>query len=267
MRLPARCAPRAHRLSDAVSDTDHLDGLDFAAFRRLAVDPTLSRHEKVGFPDDYREGREAAIFADMRAKLASLARPACRVLEIGPGCSALPAMLADLCAAQAGSLTLVDSAEMLALLPDAAHVRKMSGAFPEALAGCFEPWRASFDTIVAYSVVQYVFAEGGLTRFVDRCLALLADGGEILLGDLPNTTMRKRFFASEAGIACHRAYTGRDEAPVVRFNVPEADQIDDSVVLGVLMRARAQGFHAWVLPQGAALPMANRREDILIRKP
>jgi hypothetical protein len=38
-------------------------------------------------------------------------------------------------------------------------------------------------------------------------------------------------------------------------------------VLALLARARAQGFHAWVLPQDAALPMGNRREDVLIRKP
>lgn len=43
--------------------------------------------------------------------------------------------------------------------------------------------------------------------------------------------------------------------------------MDDTVVLSILSRARAQGFHAWVVPQGEGLPMANRREDILIRKP
>jgi hypothetical protein len=246
---------------------NRFDGLDFDAFRRMAADPALSRHEKVGFPDALREGREAAIFADMRAKLGSLRKPGGAVLEIGPGCSGLPRLLADLCAAQGGTLMLVDSAEMLALLPDAGHVEKVPGAFPEALAPRFDRLRGRFDTIVAYSVVQYVFAEGSLSRFLDRCLALLADGGEILLGDIPNTTMRKRFFASEAGAACHRAFTGRDERPEVRFNVAEPDQIDDGVVLGVLMRARAHGFHAWVLPQGDALPMGNRREDILIRKP
>jgi hypothetical protein len=124
-----------------------------------------------------------------------------------------------------------------------------------------------FDAVLAYSVVQYVFAAGGLFRFLDRCLALLAEGGELLLGDIPNTTMRKRFFASAAGAACHRAYTGRDEEPPVRFNVAEPDQIDDAVVFAVLARARAHGFHAWVLPQAAALPMASRREDVLIRRP
>ena len=89
----------------------------------------------------------------------------------------------------------------------------------------------------------------------------------MLMGDIPNIAMRKRFFASAAGEESHRRYTGRDEKPVVGFNRLEPGHMDDSVVLSVLMRARAQGFHAWVLPQAPDLPMANRREDLLIRRP
>ncbi len=239
--------------------------LDFEGFRALARDASLSRHEKVGFPDDYREGKEDAIFRDVLAKLGALNRRSARVLEIGPGCSDLPAMLAAHCARLRSELIFVDSAEMLALLPDAAGVRKIAGAFPQALAAERELLAERVDAILAYSVVQYVHAEGGLISFVDACLALLAPGGELLLGDLPNATMRKRFFASPAGEASHRAYTGRDEMPVP---VPiGADQLDDGVVLALLAHARARGFHAWVLPQASDLPMASRREDVLIRRP
>jgi hypothetical protein len=112
-----------------------------------------------------------------------------------------------------------------------------------------------------------VFAEGNLFHFLDTCLALLANGGELLLGDVPNQTMRKRFFSSPAGVATHQRHSGSDELPAVRFNQLEPGQVDDSVVLSLLARARAQGFHAWVVPQAVDLPMANRREDILIRRP
>jgi hypothetical protein len=247
--------------------TARFDGLDFEAFRALATDPALSRHEKVGFPDSYREGKEDAIFRDICAKLPALQRCGATVLEIGPGCSRLPVLLAQHCFAQASQLIWVDSAEMLALLPDAPHVRKCVGAFPEALQTQFDALSGRVDAIVVYSVLQYVFTSANLHRFVDRCLALLNEGGECLLGDLPNATMRKRFFASAAGVASHKQFTGRDEAPEVRFNRLEPDAMDDSVVLALLARARAQGLHAWVLPQASDLPMANRREDILIRRP
>jgi hypothetical protein len=55
--------------------------------------------------------------------------------------------------------------------------------------------------------------------------------------------------------------------PEVHYNQVEPRQIDDSVMLSLLMRARAQGCDAYLLPQRDDLPMANRREDILIRKP
>jgi len=241
--------------------------LDFEGFRVLARDQSLSRHEKVGFPDSYRDGKEAAIFADMLAKLPSLQRRGVRVLEIGPGCSALPQLLAAHCAERQGEITFVDSAEMLALLPHEPSARHVVGRFPDALRDELPALAGRIDTIVAYSVLQYVFAEGNVFDFIDSCLALLSEGGELLLGDLPNTTMRKRFFASAEGVATHQRFTGRAERPEVHFNRLEPGAIDDSVVFGLLARARAEGFHAWVLPQAAGLPMANRREDILIRRP
>jgi 2-polyprenyl-3-methyl-5-hydroxy-6-metoxy-1,4-benzoquinol methylase len=251
-----------------MTDYAKFANLGFDSFRQLAADQSLSRHEKVGFPNSYREGKEADIFRDVCAKLIRLQRREQTVLEIGPGCSGLPVMLAELCAAQGSRLVFIDSPEMLALLPDGPHIDKLPGAFPAALDSAqFAQLQGRVDVIVVYSVIQYVFAEGNLWDFVDRCLMLLTDGGELLLGDIPNLTMRKRHVDSAAGHAQHRAFTGTDDKPEVRFNQLEPGQMDDSVVLALLARARAQGFHAWVLPQDAALPMGNRREDVLIRKP
>jgi hypothetical protein len=241
--------------------------LTFDKFRQLAQSEHLSRHEKVGFPNEYREGKEELIFADVLAKLRSLEGESKTILEIGPGCSHLPVMLAAVCKERWHRLHFVDSPEMLALLPEEAFIHKWPGRYPDDVHALFAQLNGRVDTIIAYSVIQYVFAEGNLWDFLDRSLSLLADGGEILLGDVPNITMRKRFFSSPAGAQCHREYTGRDELPEVRFNQIEPGQIDDSVVLAILARARAQGFHAWVVPQREDLPMANRREDILIRKP
>ncbi|MEO8629043.1 MAG: SAM-dependent methyltransferase, partial [Betaproteobacteria bacterium] len=232
----------------------------------LAVEPGLTRHEKVGFPNAYREGREEAIFRDICGKLPLLAARERTVLEIGPGCSRLPLMLIELCARQSHRLLLVDSPEMLAQLPESAHTDKVAGRYPEGAAG-LEQHLGTLDAILAYSVIQYPFAEGNLWAFLDRSLALLAPGGALLLGDIPNNSMRKRFFASDAGIRCHQAFTDSDEVPEVHFNRLEPGQIDDSVVIALLSRARAQGYHAFVMPQATDLSMANRREDIVIYRP
>lgn len=239
--------------------------LTFEDFRARATDSTLSRHAKVGFPDSYREGMEEEIFRDVLSKLPGLGRQGRKVVEIGPGCSNLPLMLSRLCKERGHELVFIDSAEMLSQLPDESHVRKLEGRFPDN-AGSLQGWRGRTDVIIAYSVIQYVFAEGKLWDFVDQCLALLAEGGEMLYGDLPNAAMRKRFFSSAAGIRGHREYAGAkedlDEVKQVR-----PGQIDDNVVLALLSRVRDQGFHAWVVPQPETLPMGNRREDILIRRP
>lgn len=243
------------------------DDIGFEDFRRMAQDESLSRYEKIGFPDSYRAGREEAILRDIAAKLMHLGKRDKVVLDIGPGCSELPHMLVDLCRRQGHTLLLVDSAEMLAHLPDEPFVRKIVGHFP-ACSGALSEWRGRVDCLLSYSVLHYVFAESNLWDFLDASLELLADGGEMLVGDIPNVSMRRRFFASPAGVRFHREFTGReDETPEVVFNRVERGRIDDSAVLSLVMRARAAGFDAYVVPQASDLPMANRREDILIRKP
>lgn len=252
---------------DAVSKSKPtFDVEGFEGFRERATDSSLSPYEKVGFPDEYRAGKAGMILDDIASKLTNLSNPGARVLDIGPGCSDLPVALMERCAARSQSLILVDSAEMLDQLPSAPPATKLRGSFPDCLDRIQDVQR-HFDAILVYSVAQYVFAEGNLWRFVDGAAALLADGGQLLLGDIPNASRRKRFLSSEAGRAYHRRHFGDRPFPRIDYNQLEPGQIDDAVALGVLARMRAAGFDAFVLPQGAALPMANRREDILICKP
>ena len=123
------------------------------------------------------------------------------------------------------------------------------------------------DVVLIYSVLHYVYEDQPLFGFIDAALKLLAPGGEMLIGDIPNISKRKRFFDSDAGIDFHQAYTESRQVPTPQFNVLEPNKIDDSVILSIIMHARAAGFDAYLLPQGCKLPMANRREDILIRRP
>lgn len=42
--------------------------------------------------------------------------------------------------------------------------------------------------------------------------------------------------------------------------------MDDSIVLAIVARLRRFGCEAYLVPQNDNLPMANRREDILVVK-
>lgn len=247
-------------------DTKSFAHLRFEDFRRLATDPGLSKYERIGFPDSYRAGAEEAIFADIKSKLTNLSDRSKRVLDIGPGCSDLPLMLIENCAANGHHLDLIDNEEMLGRLPDASHVTKHAALYPNC-PDYIEPRVGTLDAILCYSVLHYVLLDVAFFRFLDLSMSLLAPKGQFLIGDVPNISKRKRFFASETGRRFHRDFMKTSDDPIVTFNAIEHDQIDDAVVMCLIERARAQGFDAYAVPQHPSLPMANRREDILIVRP
>ncbi len=181
--------------------------LDFAGFADLARDATLSKYEKIGFPDAYRAGFEAAIFADICSKLPRMNERSLTVLDIGPGCSDLPGMIIDRCRENGHALHLIDSAEMLALIPEQPFIERHVGLFPTC-SRALSHLSGTVDIAICYSVFHYVFAEADVFAFVDTMREWLAPGGACLIGDIPNQSKRDRFFASEAGKAFHKAFTG-----------------------------------------------------------
>lgn len=240
--------------------------IGFDDFRRMAQDDSLSRYEKIGFPDEYRAGREPAIFEDILSKLDKLSAAQQTVIDIGPGCSDLPHMVVELSQRHGHKLILIDSAEMLAHIPDASFIEKLPACYPKC-DELFTKYTGRVDVILCYSVLHYIFAESNLWEFLDRSLELLNHGGQMLIGDIPNISKRKRFFSSPSGVNFHKAFIGKNEDPAVNFQVIERNKIDDSVILAMVLRARQAGFDAYVVPQRADLPMANRREDLLIVRP
>lgn len=251
-----------------MSDINRFANLSFADFAKMAQNDSLSRHEKIGFPDSYRKGKEQSIFNDIISKITSkkLIRDGV-MLDIGPGCSKLPQMMTDLCVENNCKLLLVDSKEMLALIPDKEYmIEKYNGCFPD-VPELITAYQEKINFILCYSVFHYVFEAGNFWEFIDESLGLLAEGGVFIIGDIPNVSMRKRFFSSNSGIKFHQQYTESLEVPEVEFNTIEKNKIDDSIILSILQRARLQGFDAYVVPQAPDLPMANRREDIIIKRP
>jgi hypothetical protein len=233
----------------------------------MARDPTLSANEKIGMPDAARLGFDASILADIVQKIPSLAHRGRTVVDIGSGCGTFAHRFIAYCSELEHTHVLVDSPEMLAHLPHLANVRKVAGRFPANEKSIRAEIPEGADVVLVYGVLSVVFVDSNPFLFLDRSAALLRNGGHLLVGDVPNASKLRRFLASDAGARYHKEYMRTDEPPTIGAFDPPSDRIDDGVILGIIDRMRRRGFEAYLVPQSDALPLANRREDILIVRP
>jgi len=143
----------------------------------------------------------------------------------------------------------VDSPEILPRLQPDPLIRKVEGPFPACMATLQEA--GPFDAILVYSVLQCVFAEASLARFVDSALMRL-DGaaGAMLSGDIPNASTRNRFFDRDAWCVHHALHHEGKPVPAYRLNVPELGEIGGAVVLGIVAPASRPSCcrEAWAFP-------------------
>ena len=220
------------------------DRLTFESFKELALDPSLCDSEKIGFDREYRtEAHIEEILYEISLNL-DIFTICKRVLDIGCGCSGFTSKFINLCGNYGHALCLVDSEEVLSLLPNEDFVTKIAGRFPDEV----NIGTGSFDAILVYSVLQHVILDMNPFTFIDSTVSLLAPGGRVLLGDIPNLSHRNRNSNLEK-ITC--------------FN----DRIDDSILISIVSRYRACGFNTYILPQGKTLPLCDTREHILIERP
>ena len=246
-------------------DLARFSRLSFESFKSMANDDSLSKYQKIGFPDSYREGKEHVIFYDILSKLdVDPDKENATLLDIGPGCTDVPTMILDFCAEHDYHVLLADCEEMLAKLPDGENITKFSGYFPDECGSLLNDYQNKVDYIICYSVLHAAFYHTCIFNFVDSAVSLLKPGGKMLLGDLPNVSKRKRFFSTDAGVEFHQAFTNSKSLPEVNHLKLEPFQIDDGIIFSILQRYRNFGFETYLLPQAKELPMSNRREDILI---
>jgi 2-polyprenyl-3-methyl-5-hydroxy-6-metoxy-1,4-benzoquinol methylase len=245
-------------------ETQRFSGISFDDYGQRALDASLSHNEKVGFPDAYRDGFSEIIWNDLLSKLPSLHVEGAKVLDIGCGCGHLPQALIQHATINSQKLTMIDHPNMLAQLKHADSHRLVGGRFPDILSSNSGLAKESFDVIICYSVLQVAALEMNPFIFVDSAVELLADGGQLILGDLPNYSKLRRFLASEKGRQYHRRYMNTETDPIVKPFDNDKSRLDDGFVLGLLAHLRIGGLDTYLLPQPVSLPLSTRREDILI---
>lgn len=237
---------------------------DFEDFKKRASDCNLSKWEKIGFPDSYRKGVEHFIFQDIIAKTDLI--KAKMVLDIGCGCSELVDNIINYANENKQTLVLIDSNEMLNNIDNKYNNNNII-LIPDRFPSKFIKEKllpSSFDVIIVYSVIQYVFLDQSIYDFIHACIKLLKSGGRILIGDIPNFQARDRFLITEQGK--NFLAKGTDISDNVALQHENSERIDDSVIMSILLRFRQFGCETYLMPQSEKLPFSNRREDILIIK-
>jgi protein-L-isoaspartate O-methyltransferase len=231
----------------------------YAARACATDDPTL-----VAGRYGFQREAEARIAPDVMSKLAIGAQDTVLDIGGGPGTVAIPM------ARVAREVWVVDNERALALLTSRAqglsNLKAVRGPFESVDLG------RRFDKILIYSVCQYVPDVAALHAFIGRAASLLAPGGRLLVGDMPNASKKARF----TGTRTHEEVMARWREDMASDGATEAARriaaveppapgvpIDDAVVLGLATFLRAQGYEAYVLPQSPDLPYGNTREDLL----
>lgn len=236
--------------------------LTFEDFQKLAQQKNLKLPEKIGFPNSYREGYYDDILQDIFSKLPFDKETKKVVLDIGCGCDVLTHKLIDLCKQQKHTLLLNDSQEMLDNLPKDNYPKYIAGKFPMEHP-TLKRYKGKVDYILCYSVLFYVFANDNIYQFIHEAVDLLNSGGRMLIGDIPNIDKRNRFLQSAEGKVFLKNQKQLKGA-TAHENLNQ--KMDDTVIFSLMMRLRKFGCETYLLPQNPNLPMANRREDILIVK-
>lgn len=230
----------------------------YGAWARDGVAPTLAAGRY-----SLQAAGERLMPRDVAAKLAL--GPDDRLLDIGCGAGANLIPLSFLVERATG----VDHPDVIARLGDLVRLSNV-----DLVGGDFVAIDIAtrFNKILLYSVLHCLPSRDRAMDLLDKAVGLLSPGGRMLIGDLPNVDLKRRFLASPAGKAfdeAWRAATAAAQAGGAALAAPPAAPatvlgVDDAFVLGILARYRTGSTHAWVLPQPPDLPFGHTREDILI---
>jgi 2-polyprenyl-3-methyl-5-hydroxy-6-metoxy-1,4-benzoquinol methylase len=218
-----------------------------------------------------QKAAQKRIVADVAAKLDL--QPEDRLLEIGCGIGMLLVPLSFL-VEQATGIDHRSCVQRLQRSFCGENLRLVAGNFLDAKVRVQERGALGFDKILCYSVLHYLSDEDEVFAVLDRALGLLEPGGRVLLGDLPNESLKERFLSSPAGRAFTKSWK-KAQAKERAENGPELGlpedprlvHFDDALVLKICADCRRRGFDAYILPQQGDLPFGHTREDLLIVRP
>ncbi len=236
----------------------------FGRWAREIADPLLVSGRR-----GVQRGAEARIVDDVLRKLSLCATD--HLLDIGCGVGTLLLPLSQ----HVKKIIGVDHPAIIERLRTAPHPANCEFVAGHWLRDTFAI--APVEKIVAYSVVHYLASMNEVIAFITKALACLQPSGRLLIGDLPNDSLRDRFARTAFGqqftaeFQSQRvAQAAREE--VVRDAMLAAQPVEscaiftDERIAEIVRHFRTCDIDAQRLPQPVDLPFGYTREDLLFVK-
>ena len=228
---------------------------NYARLSKQGVSPTVEAGRYASQAE-----AERRIVPDVMAKLDL--QPDDSVLEIGCGTGNLLIPISFL----VDTVTGVDHPDILTRLetrfPD--RIEPLPGNFLDI------PLDRKFSKILIYSVLHCLTDEPEATAFLEKALRLVAPGGRLLLGDLPNANRKTRFLESDTGKAFEAEWRKQGGANFSHHDLglardSDVFQPDDRSIAALASLGHRLGFNAYLMPQNTNLPFGHTREDLLFQ--
>ena len=115
------------------------------------------------------------------------------MIDIGCGCSGLSKEIINISKQKKINLVLLDIAPVINNIKNKNKFKKI-----KFIKGKFQniKFKKKYDFVLIYSVIHYV---NNPHNFIKKAFNILAEGGKMLIGDIPNINKKKRFINSFKG--------------------------------------------------------------------
>tara|TARA_B100001027_G_C16264987_1_gene331502 strand:- start:2762 stop:3490 length:729 start_codon:yes stop_codon:yes gene_type:complete len=131
-----------------------------------------------------------------------------------------------------------------------------------------------YDKIIIYSVIHAMKNKKEVYKFINKALSLLKPTGALLIGDIPNSSLKKRFLNSKYGKKFTKEWIkknkmtkkDKDAQRILSEDIRNDLKINDEFILEIVTYLRKRGNNVYWLKQPSDLPFGHTREDLLIER-
>ena len=187
----------------------------------------------------------------------------CNLIDIGCGAGPVCDYMVKYAKKNKINLTLNDIPEVIRFLKKRykknKNIKYLSGEFQK------QKIKKRFNKVLCYSVIQ---CTNNPKVFFNEILNIVSDQSSILIGDIPNTSKKKRFLTSKFGKKFEEKRIKKKINNINKYlkENKQNNLINDELIKEFLIKSKKKGFNFFILRQDSKLPFSYTREDILVEK-